>query len=76
MTAQPNPACIADVAAFLAALPLQEGQHAFGLILAAIRRDLPSRMGWSAVDTEAFAARFADALADELNAMPRERVLH
>ena len=75
MTA-PNPACIADLAAILAALPLQEGQHAFGLILAAIRRDFPAQLGWSEVDAERFATRFADALADELNAMPRDRVLH
>ena len=76
MTAQPNSDCIADVAAILAAMPLQQGQHAFALILAAIRRDMPARMGWTAADTEAFAARFADALADALNAMPRVRVVH
>jgi len=76
MTAQPNPAWIADLAAFLAAMPLLEGRAAFQVILAAIRRDMPARMGWSEADAERFATRFADALADALAAMPRERVLH
>ena len=76
MNAQPNPACVADLAAILAAMPLQQSQYAFGLILAAIRRDFPAQLGWSEVDAERFATRFADALADELNSMPIVRVLH